>query len=95
MKKDFEIDLSFKIKDLDNKEINESLPACQILANALATFNEGDPLKYISLALKLHECKPISIDASDRQLLINFVTPYKGFNNLVKFQILEELNKKE
>lgn len=93
--KEFKIDLNFKITDLNGKEIKDILPACQILANALATFNEGDPIKYMSLAFKLNECKEITIDLPDKELLVNFVTNYKGFHHLVKFHILQALNKRE
>lgn len=88
------LDLNFKIKDLEDKEISNSEPINKILGNALAMDNDKrDPLKFMEIGRALYTKGLVNLDQSDLNMLREKVQAHDSFTNLLKATILETIDK--
>jgi hypothetical protein len=87
-----EIDLNFQIKGLNGKEIKEDhAHAGALLGNQLAAHNKGEAIKWYDWGRNLFNKKPINVDRSDFDKILNFVQNTDMLTNAVKAQIEEKL----
>lgn len=84
------VNLNKKVKNLDDKEIEDSNLG-KLLAQYLANLGQGNALKLMSWALKLHNGEELDLDPSDSNTFKDIINTY-NFTTLLKFRILEELN---
>lgn len=90
------LNLNFKLKGLDDKELQNSEVVSKILANALAVDNDKeDPLKFMEMASTLYNKGEIELDRSDLTKLKEKIKKHDGFTNLLKAAILEAIIKTE
>lgn len=95
------LNLDFNIVGLDGRQImiqsdggiKKAPTAAELVASEMAKSNTGDPIKMMSIALKLYDVKRVEVDKSDLGLVRDFVSKSTSFTNLAKYQILEAMDK--
>lgn len=79
--------------DKDNKPQTRDITVGRLVASQLASSNDPDPLKMMSLAKKMyHSTEPIELDESDKKKIEIFIEENKQLVNLVRAQALHVLS---
>lgn len=84
------INLNKNVVGVDGKELQDSNMG-KIIANALASSQNGDALKLMDWALKLYNGKELDLDPSDLQVFKDFVLNNQSFTVLLRARILENI----
>lgn len=85
------LDLNWKIKDLDGKEIDEA-KASGLLGSALIGEKNGDAIKLFDWAVTLRKEGSISVDDSDFTKIKDIVEKTEMLPIITKAQLLKYLN---
>ena len=87
------IELNTHLADLDGKPIQNIANETngKVLANALASSAEGDPVKFMSWAILFHAGQPIEIHKSDFETIRTFVESSRSLTNLAKAAIINSM----
>lgn len=88
----YQIDFNKEILDLDGKSFQDKPIMSTVVANALASKQDGDPIKLYELALAIKK-GPVSIDTADLELVEKVIREDTGLTALAKGQILLEMKR--
>lgn len=84
------VKLNIQIIGLDGKPM-EGVTLGQVVADRLANAVNGDPLKFMAWAQKLHDNKELELDPSDIETFKAFINNAQNMTILLKARILEVL----
>lgn len=81
------LNLNKKLQDLDGLDIEDKMLG-KVVAIALVTQTEGDPVKFFDWGMSLHKGEDINLDKADQKTFREFIANSQKLTVLVKGQVL-------
>ena len=82
------VDLNFELLSIDGTPIEGAI-AGKLVAQRIATANQGDALKLFGWATKLYKGDALDLDASDMQVFRSLIENDQELTILTKAQVME------